>query len=179
VPDAVDPTAADLATGPDVAPAAAVVAATLRAPGRPAGFGAVADQLDLAVEAAYAVADPVLLELVRLRIAQMLGSTADVAHRSPAAVAAGLDEATVAELAQWPSSERFDATARACLALCEHYVLDVASIDDATVLAVGDALGPTGLSEFVNAMLVVEQRIRLRLMWERLGLTAGAHGTGE
>ena len=46
--------------------------------------------------------------------------------------------------------------------------LDVASIDDDTVAAVRDHLGDEGLANFVNALLVVEQRIRLRLVWDRL-----------
>ena len=47
-------------------------------------------------------------------------------------------------------------------------MIDVASLDDATAGAVRDELGEEGLVDFVNALLVVEQRQRLRLIWERL-----------
>ena len=57
-----------------------------------------------------------------------------------------------------------------CLAFCEQFVIDVANLDDALAAAVADELGADGLVDFTNALLVVEQRQRLRLAWERLGL---------
>ncbi len=71
-------------------------------------------------------------------------------------------------IASWPTDGRFGGVDRACLALTEHYVMDVASVDDATVAAVRVHLGDEGLQNFVSALLVVEQRIRLRLIWDRL-----------
>jgi hypothetical protein len=41
-------------------------------------------------------------------------------------------------------------------------------MDDATVTAVHDALGAEATASFANALLVVEQRIRLRLVWQAL-----------
>lgn len=41
-------------------------------------------------------------------------------------------------------------------------------MDDATVAAVHEHLGEQGLVDFVSAVLVVEQRQRLRLTWELL-----------
>ncbi len=112
--------------------------------------------------------DPLLLELCRLRIASLLGCPAELASRTPAAVAAGLDEARVVVLSQWPTSPLFGSRERACLAFAEQFVIDVAGLDDATAGAVRDALGEEGLVDFVNALLVVEQRQRLRLIWEQL-----------
>lgn len=109
-----------------------------------------------------------LLELCRLRIAMLLGCTDELVVRTPAAVNAGLDESVVDVLADWPRSPRFGPIERACLAFTEQFVIDVAGMDDATTNAVRDELGDEGLANFVSALLVVEQRQRLRLTWQRL-----------
>ena len=75
-------------------------------------------------------------------------------------------------IAAWPHDPRFDDADRACLAFTEHYVIDVASVGDDTVAEVRAHLGDSGLAEFVSALLVVEQRMRLRLAWARLSLDA-------
>ncbi len=130
--------------------------------------------LDEVRQAAWQATDPRLLELCRLRIAQLLDCAAEAEVRTPGL---DLDEATIAELADWPRSERFDDADRAVLALCEQWIIDVASLDDATTRAVADALGDDGLVDLVGALIVVEQRQRLRLTWDRLGLSATALGT--
>jgi alkylhydroperoxidase family enzyme len=117
---------------------------------------------------AWAAADPVLLELCRLRIAMLLGCDAEFASRTAVAVAAGLSDETVAVLAAWPTSDRFGPRERACLGFTEQFVVAVAGMDDAVVEAVREQLGDQGLVDFVSALLVVEQRQRLRLTWERL-----------
>jgi alkylhydroperoxidase family enzyme len=122
-------------------------------------------QLVEAHRAAWAATSPRLLELCRVRIATMLGCSAEAAARTPGA---GVDDDTLAAIAAWPTDPRFDVTDRACLALTEHYVLDVATVPDELVAAVRDRLGYAGLHDFVHALLVVEQRIRLRLTWDRL-----------
>jgi alkylhydroperoxidase family enzyme len=128
----------------------------------------VRDALADAWVAAWTSVDPVLLELCRLRMAMLLDCADELAARTPAAVAAGLDEAMVAALAAWPYDARFGRRERACLAFTEQFVIDVAGLDDATAFAVRDELGEDGLADFVNALLVVEQRQRLRLTWARL-----------
>jgi len=122
---------------------------------------------DLGVEAWRAV-DPTLLELCRLRIATLLGCEAELGWRTAAATAACLDEAMIAELPAWPTSARFGPTERACLAFCEQFVVDVAGMDDDVATAVVEELGPRGFRTFVAALLVIEQRQRLRLAWSRL-----------
>ena len=47
--------------------------------------------------------DPVVLELCRLRVAQIVRSPRDLVSRTPAAAAAGLDEDKISRLAQWPN----------------------------------------------------------------------------
>jgi alkylhydroperoxidase family enzyme len=128
----------------------------------------VRDALAAAWDAAWACVDPVLLELCRLRIAMLLGCADEKEVRTPIAVDGGLDDATVAVLARWPYDERFGRRERACLAFTEQFVIDVAGLDDTTALAVRDELGSDGLADFVNALLVVEQRQRLRQTWAHL-----------
>ena len=132
------------------------------------GLADVLAAMTAAHDAAWIATSPRLLELCRVRIATMLGCTAEASTRTPhGTVAPELLDA----IASWPSDGRFDDVDRACLALTEHYVMDVASVDDATVAAVREHLGDEGLQNFVSALLVVEQRIRLRLVWDRLLLT--------
>ena len=50
--------------------------------------------------------DPVLLELVRLRVARMHEARFPLASRRPEAIAAGLDEAKLAELDHWWRRDR-------------------------------------------------------------------------
>jgi alkylhydroperoxidase family enzyme len=135
----------------------------------------VLGHLDELHDAVWDAVDPVLLELCRLRIARLLGCGAEEAVRTPAAIAAGLEEATIVDLAAWPSSARFGPRERACLAVCEQLVIDVAGMSDEVALAAADVLGPETFRDFVTALLVLEQRQRLRLAWERLAVpgTAG------
>lgn len=128
----------------------------------------VATHLGEANTAAWDAVDPVLLELCRVRVAMLLGCETERAARTPAATAAGLDEATIAELAQWPTSARYGPRERACLAFTEHFVIDVATLSDDLAADVAAHLGHQGLRDFVSALLVVEQRQRLRLAWERV-----------
>jgi alkylhydroperoxidase family enzyme len=118
----------------------------------PVPFGALAD----VVVAAWDETDPVLLELCRLRMAALLTSPAEQARRTGRAAAAGLDEAKVAELPRWPTSPRFDARERACLALAEQFVIDANGVTDEQVADVTAHLGPRGCYAFVQALSVVE-----------------------
>jgi alkylhydroperoxidase family enzyme len=131
------------------------------------GHDDVRRQMNDAHAAAWAATSPRLLELCRVRIAMLLGCDAEVRARTPEA-SGTVDDGLLSALAAWPGDPRFDPLDRACLAMTEHYVMDVATLDDVTVEAVRSHLGDEGLSNFVSALLIVEQRIRLRLMWDRL-----------
>jgi alkylhydroperoxidase family enzyme len=128
-------------------------------------FGDVHERLAVAHAAAWSATPVRSLELCRLRIAMLLGCAEELRARTPLA---GVDDAIMAALPAWPHDDRFDATDRACLAFAEQWVLDVASLDAATAAAVREQLGDDGLQSFAYALLVVEQRIRLRLVWDRL-----------
>lgn len=117
---------------------------------------------------AWAATDPYILELCRLRISMLLGCSSEFGARTPEAQEAGLTEATIRQLSRWTDDHTLRPVDRACLSLTEQYVIDVANLDDATVGAVSAHLGDAGLQNFISALLVVEQRQRLRLAWEQL-----------
>jgi alkylhydroperoxidase family enzyme len=121
---------------------------------------AVLDALKASQTAAWAAVDPDLLDLCRMRIAMLLGDDE--------ASAPGLDAEIVDALPAWPSSPLFSAKERAGLAFTEQFVIDVASMTEPEVETLKAELGPDGLANFVNALLVIEQRERLRLAWRRL-----------
>jgi len=81
--------------------------------------------------------DPVVLELCRLRVAQLLGCASELHVRyEPATSGAlagepGLTEEMVTELAQWPTSEQFTDAHRAALAFAEQFVIDPQGIKGA------------------------------------------------
>ena len=106
--------------------------------------------------AAWDETDPVLLELCRLRMATVLTYPAEQARRTGRAAAAGLDEAKLAALPSWPTSPRFDARERACLALAEQFVIDANGVTDELVAAVTEHLGPEGCYAFVQALSLLE-----------------------
>jgi len=116
----------------------------------------VFDALAGAVDAAWQDTDPVLLELARLRIAKLLDNPVETAQRSSRATEAGLTDAKVADLADWPTSPQFTARERACLALAEQFVMDANGVTEADVEAVTEHLGGPGCYAFVSAVSVLE-----------------------
>ncbi|MGZ0176923.1 MAG: hypothetical protein ACKVIQ_08625 [Acidimicrobiales bacterium] len=101
--------------------------------------------------------DARVLEYCRLRTATILSNqNAWDEPRSAAAVAAGLDESLVAELAQWPTHPGFDAATKACLGLAEQYVIDVHGITDTQVSELEGHIGPDGVVTLTTALAVWE-----------------------
>lgn len=108
--------------------------------------------------------DPVVLELCRLRIAQLLGSGAALRERTPAASAAGLSEATVAALPGWPSSEEFDDRQRTCLGYAEQVLMDAQGVTDEQAADVMAAVGEGGFLVLTYACGFFETTQRARLV---------------
>ncbi len=126
----------------------------------PAAAGALSD----VVAAAWDSTDPALLELARLRIATLLGHSADLDRRTPRAVDAGLSEDKVREVASWPTSPRFTARERACLAFTEQFVIDANGVTDELVAEVTAHLGAAGCYAFTEAVSVLETFARACLV---------------
>ncbi len=137
--------------------------------GAPAGFdelvalrpGLAADlaAFDALLWSGEAVPAP-LLELARLRIAQLVGCDAELAARTPAAQRAGLDESRVARLAQWPTDPATTPAEHACLALAEQVVIDPHGVTGELVDAVRAALGDAGAAALAIGLAVFEGRAR-------------------
>lgn len=123
--------------------------------------GDALDELDAAWDAAWRATDANLLAICAARMAMLLG------HEPT------LHEMTAEErerLSAWPTDPTFSDAERAALDLTEQYMIDVASASDAQVAALGAHLGPEHLIDFANALLVVEQRMRLELGLSRVFL---------
>ena len=125
-------------------------------------------ELVAAWDGAWQTVEPTLLELCRLSVARSLRCSFELTIRTPLAVHARFDEQKAAELPRWRTSALYSPTERACLGYVEQFVFDVASLDDVTSAEVREHLGDQGLVDFANAVLVLEQRQRLRLIWEQI-----------
>jgi len=119
-------------------------------------------------ERVWASVDPTLLELMRLRIAWLLGDTVGTRTRSARARAAGLGEAKIGELAAYPTSARFSALEREVLAFAEQFVMDVSGTTPETLDVLAGQLGVHDLREFITAVFVVEFTQRLQLVGHTL-----------
>lgn len=130
----------------------------------PGAFAAV-EELHRAV---WTAVDPLLVELARLRIATLLRFDAGLTVRSRRARDAGLGEDKIAELGSWPTSPRFSARERACIALAEQFVIDVNGVTDRLVDDVLEHLSSPECYAFVNALSALENLQRACLT---LGVT--------
>lgn len=99
--------------------------------------------------------DPRLLDLCRVRVAQILGW---------ATVPTGLDEARVTALAHWQRSELFSDRERACLRLADGFVLDPHGVSDDDAAAVAAHLSAAGLVALIEALAVFDGFTRMRLI---------------
>jgi alkylhydroperoxidase family enzyme len=109
------------------------------------------------------VIDPRILELCRLRIATILGSTAERAIRFRDATDAGVTEPDVSELSRWPTSESFTDCERACIAFAEQYVMDPHELTDAHFDALHAHLDAPALSTLTLAVAMFDALTRFRL----------------
>jgi alkylhydroperoxidase family enzyme len=100
--------------------------------------------------------DPVLLELCRLRVAQLHEAAWPLSTRTPEAREAGLDEAKLAELAEWWRSPAFTGLERACLRFAEQFVMDAKGMNDEEARPVIEALGDAGTVAFVEALALFD-----------------------
>jgi alkylhydroperoxidase family enzyme len=111
------------------------------------------------------VVEPEILELCRLRIAQLLGAPDELTFRSPAA--AGLDQALVDNLPQWPTSPLFDERLRACLGFAEQMVIDAQGVTDQDTQRLTDAVGEGGFLVLAYGCGFFETTQRARLLLAR------------
>jgi alkylhydroperoxidase family enzyme len=85
--------------------------------------------------------EPALLELCRLRIAQMLGADEQLTRPR---VTVGLDPVLLAELRQWPTSDAFTERQRVGLGFAEQLVVDAQGVSDEQAASVIATIGDGG-----------------------------------
>jgi len=103
-------------------------------------------------DAVIPMVDPVLFELARLRLAQLLECRFDQSMRLVAARDAGLTEDKVAALSSYATSPLFDARERAWLGYAEMYAISANDISDAQVADLLDFLTPEELVLLTRAL---------------------------
>jgi AhpD family alkylhydroperoxidase len=115
--------------------------------------------LDEVNERVWATEDPALLEIIRLRIAWLLGNTAGMRTRNTLARAS---EQKIAELPGYASSPLFSPLDRHGIAFAEQFVMDVAGTSQESLDALRDHLGRDRLRDFVTSVYLVEFTQRLQ-----------------
>lgn len=104
--------------------------------------------------------DPVLVELCRLRVAQMVESTFDLSVRYSPAIDAGLSEEKISALADYPTSSAFSDRERTALEFTEQWVIQSSSITDEDVQRLLTVLSAEEFIYFCKALSVMDQFAR-------------------
>lgn len=110
------------------------------------------------------VLDPVLLELCRLRVAQIHGCEPELRLRYQPALDAGLSEEKIAALRDASHSPLYSEAERACIGFAELFAIDPHAIADADAARVVAALGEAGTVALVEALALFDGFARFRLM---------------
>jgi alkylhydroperoxidase family enzyme len=104
--------------------------------------------------------DPVLVELVRLRIAQLVESEFDQSLRYQPAIDAGLTEAKVRQLTDYPTSSLFDDRERAALEYAEQFAIQSSAISDEDCVRLQQQLSVQEFIFLTKALGVIDQFAR-------------------
>ncbi len=113
----------------------------------------------------WALADPELLELSRIRMAQLLGNRSEVAcraHGVPDPPSAKLEH-----LSNWPTASVFSESERLHLSLTEQFVVDVSGIDPSSAHAVA-ASSQSSVGALLTALYLLDYGMRSQMVLERL-----------
>ena len=133
-------------------------------------------------ERVWQVSDPVLLELVRVRVSQLIGNPAAARVRCSYAAAAGDAglEAKLGALPDYPGSPLFSAAERDVVAFSEQFVIDVGGTTEDMRAELAGRFGADGARALVTAIYVVEFTQRLQVIAGRLldDAEAPADGAG-
>lgn len=101
-----------------------------------------------------------LLELCRVRIAQLAGCSAEARRRTPRT---GLAEETIAALPDWPTSPSFGPLERSCLEFAEQYVLDPHGVTDEHFASLRQHLDDPAIATLTLAIATFDADTRFRL----------------
>ncbi len=104
--------------------------------------------------------EPAVLELCRLRLAQLHGSDVEWQRTEYA-----LAEDRKASLARWHSNPLFSEPERACLEYTEIYAMDPSAITDEVSAKVTSHHGEPGLVALATALGILDGMTRMSLLW--------------
>ncbi len=119
-------------------------------------------------ERVWQVSDPVLLELVRLRVAQLIGNPAAFRVRGPDTDADAVLRSKILALPDYPSSPLFSAAERDTVAFAEQFVIDVGGTTAAARAELVGHFGADGAPGLVSAIYIVEFTQRLQMIAARV-----------
>jgi alkylhydroperoxidase family enzyme len=112
---------------------------------------------------------PPVLELCRLRLAQLHRAPMEIQHCAPELSPDRRDNLT-----RWATDGSFSSAERACLAFTEVYAMDASALTDEHAEAVKVHYGDSGLVLLVEALGIFDGMTRLSLLWE-LGPDTSQH----
>lgn len=121
---------------------------------------------------AEGVLDPVLLELCRLRMAQLLGDGEQLRRRSEPAVRAGLTEEKIAALPSWSTDDAYGEAERAALAVAELFVIDPHAVTDDQMASLCQFLDPPAVVALMTAFALFDGFGRFRGSMARIEIGA-------
>jgi alkylhydroperoxidase family enzyme len=101
--------------------------------------------------------DPVLVELARIRLAQLVESDFDQTIRYEPARQAGLTEERIAAIHDYPTSALFNERERAVLEFTEQFAMQSSSITDEDCARVQEHLSPTEFIYLTKALGTADQ----------------------
>ena len=119
-------------------------------------------------ERVWQVSDPALLELVRLRVAKLVGNPAAFRVRAPYARADAVLQSKILALPDYPRSQLFSPAERDTIAFAEQFVIDVGGTTPAARAELAGHFGAAGARELVSAIYVVEFTQRLQMIAVRV-----------
>ena len=113
-------------------------------------------------ELAFAAVDPAMLELVRIRIAMLLGNQEQQAGRAAASPVA---EEKIRNLPLWPKSPLFSDAERACLDYAEQFVIDATGMKDAQIQALSAHFTTPEIFAFAHAVYILDGYQRTQMVF--------------
>ena len=118
--------------------------------------------------------DPIVLELCRLRVAQLLGCATEQQVRYAPSRDAGLTESQIAALPRWPDDTRFSEAQRAALAFAEQFVLDPRGVTDAQAAELHRLFPAPQLAALTTAVATFDALARVKTVLADPGGTAAS-----
>jgi alkylhydroperoxidase family enzyme len=110
------------------------------------------------------VCDPVLLELVRLRLAQLHGCVEQQSVRYELPRSLGLTADRSAAVSRWATDPAFSDAERAALGFAELFVIDAHAVSDADVDALRAHLTDAEIVGLCNALAVWDGSMRVKVL---------------